>query len=145
MKKTGATKCAANKYTLRSKSLTWNIYTFSSGCNVLTFYVLYVYTPQVKMFVHLYRLRMFIHSESRFFCQSVASCSIYSNIAEKAKCYSIRDPKGAEWKRKILTPPYTFYFGDPRALDIFVDPQQFFSRTSATFFSILPPSGSQME
>ncbi len=29
--------------TLRSKSLTWNIYTFSSGCNVLTFYVLYVY------------------------------------------------------------------------------------------------------
>ncbi len=30
-------------YTLRSKSLTWNIYTFSSGCNVLTFYVLYVY------------------------------------------------------------------------------------------------------
>ena len=32
-----------NVYTLRSKSLTWNIYTFSSGCNVLTFYVLYVY------------------------------------------------------------------------------------------------------
>ncbi len=29
--------------TLRSKSLTWNIYTFSSGCNVLTFHVLYVY------------------------------------------------------------------------------------------------------
>ncbi len=30
-------------YTLRRKSLTWSIYTFSSGCNVLTFYVLYVY------------------------------------------------------------------------------------------------------
>ncbi len=28
------------------------------------------HTPQVKMFVHLYRLRMFLHSESRFFCQS---------------------------------------------------------------------------
>ncbi len=30
-------------YTLRSKSLTWNTYTFSSGCNVLAFYVLYMY------------------------------------------------------------------------------------------------------
>ncbi len=25
------------------------------------------------MFVHLYRLRMFLHSESRFFCQSVVT------------------------------------------------------------------------
>ena len=30
-------------YTLASKSLTWNINTWSSGCNVLAFYVLYVY------------------------------------------------------------------------------------------------------
>ncbi len=30
-------------FTPRSKSLTWNIYTFSSGCNVLAFYVLYVF------------------------------------------------------------------------------------------------------
>ncbi len=30
-------------FTLGSKALTWNIYTFSSGCNVLTFYVLYMY------------------------------------------------------------------------------------------------------
>ena len=29
------------------------------------------YTPQVKLFVHLYHLRMFFYSESRFFCQSV--------------------------------------------------------------------------
>ena len=33
----------------------------------------YTYTHQVKLFLHLYRLRMFIHSDSRFFCQSVVS------------------------------------------------------------------------
>ncbi len=31
-----------NTITLRSKSLTWNIYTCSSGCNVLAFCVFYI-------------------------------------------------------------------------------------------------------
>ncbi len=29
------------------------------------------YAPQVKLFVHLYHLRLFLYSESRIFCQSV--------------------------------------------------------------------------
>ena len=74
-------------HTLTSKSLTWNINTWSSGCNALAFYVLYVYilsratshvfflsqntfTPWVKLFLHLYDLVMLLYSESRFSCQS---------------------------------------------------------------------------
>ena len=65
-------------YTLGSKSLTWNIYTCSSGCNVLPFYALYnaftflsqnayTCTPQVKLFVHLCHSHCFYILNQDFF------------------------------------------------------------------------------
>ncbi len=48
-------------YTLRSKSLTSNIYTCSSGCNALAFYVLYIIAliPKIKCFCILYILNLY--------------------------------------------------------------------------------------
>ena len=52
--------CSMVLYTLSSKSLTWNINAWSSGCNALAFYVLYMY-------LHLYDLVMLLYSESWLF------------------------------------------------------------------------------
>ncbi len=48
-----------------------NSFTKKNVCWECFFLSQNTYTPQVKLFVHLCHLRMFLHSESRFFCQSV--------------------------------------------------------------------------